>query len=101
MTTRPPDCKMPQPSYQNPSPPAQPRSITVTPSGDPDVLSIGHRLFPSGTPFGHHALWILDFDLCHPLPFIAEGMKRAAHSFLRNDPYFPRPYMEHLCDVEL
>ncbi|KAB5576288.1 zinc finger protein-domain-containing protein [Coniochaeta sp. 2T2.1] len=75
--------------------------MPLTPSNHPDTPSIGHRLFPSSTPFGHHALWILDFDLCHPLPLTAEGMKRATHAFLRNDPYYPKPYMGHLCDVKL
>lgn len=40
---------------------------------------------------GTHSLWVLDFDCCKPLIMDDAGIEQAAYTFLRNDPYFPRP----------
>ena len=40
---------------------------------------------------GSHALWILDFDCCHPISLNNAGISQAVSAFFRNDPFFPRP----------
>ncbi|KAM7216753.1 Zinc finger domain containing protein [Rhypophila decipiens] len=55
-----------------------------------DMTSIGNRKF-STSILGPHALWILDFDCCRPLPMTMEGVHLAAERFWRNDPYYPTP----------
>ncbi|KAM3499874.1 hypothetical protein MY10362_006908 [Beauveria mimosiformis] len=41
--------------------------------------------------FGVHSMWILDFDCCRVLEMNEKGMRQAAMSFWRNDPFYPRP----------
>ncbi|KAH7309573.1 zinc finger protein-domain-containing protein [Stachybotrys elegans] len=52
---------------------------------------------------GPHAVWMLDFDCCGPISMDRAGVKQAARSFWRNDPYYPRPPGPEAqgCDVEL
>lgn len=52
--------------------------------------SIGDVVLDSEA-FGQHSMWILDFDCCRQLEMSAEGMRRAAMCFWRNDPFYPRP----------
>lgn len=40
---------------------------------------------------GVHAVWVLDFDLCRPMPMNEQGVQQAVTAFYRNDPYYPRP----------
>ncbi len=40
---------------------------------------------------GEHAVWILDFDCCKPIPLDDKGVDQAVSAFYRNDPYYPRP----------
>ncbi|GKZ38897.1 hypothetical protein AbraIFM66950_011446 [Aspergillus brasiliensis] len=40
---------------------------------------------------GPHTMWMLDFDLCQPMPMSDEGVKQAVTAFWRNDPFYPRP----------
>jgi hypothetical protein len=40
---------------------------------------------------GAHAVWVLDFDLCRPMPMNEQGVQQAVTAFYRNDPYYPRP----------
>ncbi|KAF2235951.1 hypothetical protein EV356DRAFT_444216 [Viridothelium virens] len=40
---------------------------------------------------GSHALWILDFDCCHPMSMDEAGVSQAVSAFFKNDPFFPRP----------
>ncbi|KAL9086079.1 MAG: hypothetical protein Q9165_007291 [Trypethelium subeluteriae] len=42
---------------------------------------------------GSHALWILDFDCCHPISMDDAGISQAVSAFFKNDPFFPRPNM--------
>ncbi|KAF1348042.1 zinc finger protein-domain-containing protein [Delphinella strobiligena] len=36
-------------------------------------------------------LWLLDFDCCSLITMDAHGIEKAASTFYRNDPYYPRP----------
>ncbi|RAK96770.1 zinc finger protein [Aspergillus ibericus CBS 121593] len=40
---------------------------------------------------GEHTLWILDFDLCRPMPMSLGGVRQAVTAYWRNDPFYPRP----------
>lgn len=46
---------------------------------------------------GKHDIWVLDYDLCRRMTMDLEGINRAALSFWRNDPYFPRPERDDSC----
>lgn len=52
--------------------------------------SIGTQEFTAGV-LGPHAMWLLDFDCCRPLPMGEEGVRVAAERFWRNDPFYPNP----------
>lgn len=65
--------------------------------------AIGGRDFACAE-FGEHCLWILDFDCCRELDMSADGVRRAAMCFWRNDPFYPRPGAalpqdQHLWDI--
>ncbi|KAL7654147.1 hypothetical protein ACMYSQ_008810 [Aspergillus niger] len=47
---------------------------------------------------GQHTMWMLDFDLCQPMPMSDDGVQQAVTAFWRNDPFYPRPQRE-LWDV--
>ena len=49
-----------------------------------------HNVYPHSI-LGSHALWVLDFDCCKPMTMDDAGIEQAAHAFIINDPYFPRP----------
>lgn len=51
--------------------------------------------------FGSHTMWMLDFDCCREMPMDETGVKQAAKSFLRNDPFYPRPGGTNVSDVQL
>jgi hypothetical protein len=53
--------------------------------------SLGTRCFTTGSSLGPHALWVLDFDCCKPLPMTLEGVHRAVARFWRNNPFYPNP----------
>ncbi|KAK3939264.1 zinc finger protein-domain-containing protein [Diplogelasinospora grovesii] len=53
----------------------------------PGIGSIGFQSEALGT----HTMWVLDFDCCRDMPMNEAGVKQAARSFLRNDPFYPRP----------
>lgn len=73
---------------------ARPRPRALHPDDDdvayPNALPPDNNTFKSDS-LGTHALWILDFDCCKKLPMTTEGVKMAAESFWRNDPYYPNP----------
>lgn len=73
--------------------------------GDAAAMGLGlgrHSSSAGGTLFGEqHAMWVLDFDCCGNMTLDEDGVERAAKTFVRNDPYFPRPYGAHFCDVVL
>lgn len=51
--------------------------------------------------FGSHTMWALDFDCCRDMPMDETGIKQAARSFLRNDPFYPRPGGTNVSDQRL
>ena len=51
--------------------------------------------------FGVHTMWLLDFDCCGRMTMDEDGVKRAARSFLRNDPFYPKPGGTNDADVRL
>jgi hypothetical protein len=53
--------------------------------------SIGTREFTTAGGLGPHAMWVLDFDCCRPLPMDEQGVRIAAERFWRNDPFYPSP----------
>ncbi|KAK4169048.1 zinc finger protein-domain-containing protein [Cladorrhinum sp. PSN259] len=52
--------------------------------------SLGTHCF-TGSSLGPHALWVLDFDCCKPLPMTLEGVHCVVERFWRNDPFYPNP----------
>ncbi|KAL1961364.1 hypothetical protein VTO42DRAFT_92 [Malbranchea cinnamomea] len=44
---------------------------------------------------GSHVVWVLDFDCCNTIPMNEEGVNQAVRAFCQNDPYYPRPGLEH------
>jgi hypothetical protein len=67
-------------------------TTTATAAQMPPQPSIGTREFTTTTGgLGPHAMWVLDFDCCRPLPMDEQGVRVAAERFWRNDPFYPNP----------
>lgn len=41
--------------------------------------------------FGHHRMWVLDFDCCRAMSMDESGIEQACTAFYENDPFYPRP----------
>ncbi|CZT20440.1 uncharacterized protein RCC_06300 [Ramularia collo-cygni] len=50
---------------------------------------------------GRHALWVLDFDCVKSLTQDEAGIGRAASTYMRNDPFWPRPGSDVQADQSL
>lgn len=57
-------------------------------------------LFEDGQ-LGKHAMWILDFDCCHPITMDKIGVDQAVVAFYRDDPFYPTPKRENGVDTAL
>ena len=44
---------------------------------------------------GATQIWLLDFNQCQPLSMDESGVDRAVKRFFDNDPYYPRPPIDH------
>ena len=63
-------------------------------------VGIGSVQFESET-LGSHVMWMLDFDCCRPMSMDEAGVRQAATSFKRNDPFYPRFGSTHPADQGL
>ncbi|KAJ4267330.1 hypothetical protein NW762_003434 [Fusarium torreyae] len=66
----------------------------------PRPTSRPHSQFDTSI-LGPHSMWIIDFDCCDPITMDEEGIEAAAHSFWRNDPYYPRPGSDNYFNQQL
>jgi hypothetical protein len=68
---------------------------TSVEDNEPEVLTL-----PPSLGNARVAIYLLDFNQCREIQPNEEGVKMCVEAWATNDPYYPRPVLEPVCDTE-